>query len=109
MSGYIELMITGNCRAYVEAGNIAGVLTSPDMLADKPATVEKPMSVLLRSGGTIPGVFGVSPNRLLIHIEGAKMLVRQQGRFVVVAYVDHIDKFEEEIQAFIDNGGRGHG
>jgi hypothetical protein len=105
VSGYIELMIQGNCRAYVAASNIAGIISSPDMPADSMATADKPMSILLTNGSTIPGVYGVSPNRLLVHVEGAKLLIRKTGRLMLVAYIDLIDKFEEDIAAMMAEGG----
>lgn len=98
MSGFVEVMITGDCRAFLEASSIVGILTASGCSSDTPATSETPMSLIMRGGDTLPGVYGVSPTRLLVHIAGVKLLMRDRKRFSVVAYLDRLVEFETEIE-----------
>ena len=104
MSAYIEVLIQGNCRAYLDAGSIMGVMTSPDCSGETPATVESPMTLIMRSGDTIPGVYGLSPNRLLLHAAGVRHIVRTQGRLLMVAYVDAQGDLEAAIDGILRRG-----
>lgn len=103
MSGYIEVMVTGNGRAFLEAGSVCGFLTSPGMASDTPATPEKPISVIMRGGDTLPGVYGVSAMKLMMRVEGVKLLMKERKRFCVVAFLDRIGDFEADLDAVLAN------
>lgn len=106
MSGYIEVMIRGNCRAYLKVDQIAGVLTASGATAETLATSEAPMSILLNSGETLEGVYGLTPNRLMLYVEGVKAVLRHSGRVIAVAYLDKAEEFEGLIaQAMGDRHG----
>lgn len=55
------------------------------------------MSILLNSGETLEGVYGLSPNRLMLYVEGVKAVLRRSGRVIVVAYLDKAEEFETMI------------
>lgn len=96
MSAYIEVMVEGGCRAYLSASSFVGVLTmggSPD----EPASPERPLAIIMSSGETIQGVYGVSPNRIIFWVEGAKALAKATHRPMVVAYLDKIAEFESQV------------
>lgn len=98
MSGYIEVMVTGGCRAYIEAASVSGVITAKGADGSVPATAEATMSILLRSGEVLAGVYGVSPNRLLIHVDGVKLLAKRRVGYPVVAFLDSIEAFEANVE-----------
>lgn len=98
MSGYIEVMITGNRRAFVEAGSICGVITSTGMAPDTLATPEESISIIMRGGDTLAGVYGVSAMKLIAHVEGMKMVMKDSKAFCVVAFLDKIADFEADIE-----------
>lgn len=99
MSAYLEVLIKGDCRAYIEAGAIMGVINSPGCAADQMATSDTPLTLIMRSGDTISDVYGRSANRLLVHAAGAKMLLREEGRLCLVVYLDKLEEFEASISA----------
>lgn len=101
MSAFIEVMMKGNCRGYLDAGSIMGVITSPDCAGETPATVESPMTIIMRSGDTIPDVYGLSPNRLLLHAAGVRAVVRQEGRLLMIAYIHAQGELETMISHLI--------
>jgi hypothetical protein len=108
VSAYVEVMIKGGCRAYLDAGSIMGILTSTADNGDSMATPDAPLTLILRSGDTLPDVYGVSPNRLLLHAAGAKMIVREEGRLLMVAYLDKHEELEARI-AYHQSGRQGLG
>lgn len=108
MSAYIEVMVAGNCRALIEAAHIKGVLASPGARSDDLSTVESPMTLLMASGETLPGVYGISPDRLILYIAGVRALLRRTGRAVAVVYLDKAEEFEAEL-AHLIVGGRESG
>lgn len=55
------------------------------------------MSLLMRSGDTLEGVYGISPNRLMVHMAGVKMILREEGRLCVVGYADSRVELEDQI------------
>lgn len=107
MSGYVEVMIRGDCRAFLDASAVAGVITSKGCSGDTPGTADSPLSLIMRGGDILEGVYGVSPNRLLVHLAGVKLLLREQGRFCVVAYMDDIENFESQINDLIARRSNG--
>lgn len=109
MSGYVEVMIEGNCRALIKESTIAGVILSPGMSSRDMATVEKPMSIMLPSGSTLAGVYGISAERLLVYAEGTKMILRKTGRPMICAYLDHAEKFEADLMSCLPPGAVGDG
>lgn len=109
MSAYLEVMIQGNCRAFLEANSIVGVMMSPSCTGSEMATREAPMSLIMRSGEVLAGVYGISAERILLYAAGAKMLMREEGRLLVVAYLDQHADFEAKIGRYIDSRGAGHG
>lgn len=110
MSGYVEVMVRGNSRAFLAAGQIAGILTAAGSTANTVATPEEPFAILMNSGETLHGVYGISPNRLMLYVEGVKAILRKTGRIVVVAYLDKQSEFEAQIAelfAGMDHGEAG--
>jgi hypothetical protein len=103
VSAYLEVMIEGNCRAYLKADSLMGIITSPGASGDTVATPDEPLSLIL-SGNTLPGVYGISPNRLMVHAAGAKMLLREEGKLAVVAYLDSHQDFENRIAHHLEKG-----
>lgn len=105
MSGYVEVMVQGNCRAFISAGQIAGILSPPGADGQTVATPDTPLALIMNSGETLQGVYGISPNRLILNTEGVKALARKSGRIVMVAYLDSQEAFEAELQALFALGG----
>lgn len=108
MSAYIEVIVQGNCRAFLEANSIVGVLMSPACTGASIATTEQPLALIMRSGETLQGVYGISAERILLYAAGAKLLMREEGRLVVVAYLDQHAEFEAKIEHHL-NQKSGHG
>ena len=104
MSAFIEVMVVGGGRAFLEASSIMGIITAPGQLGDGLASPEQPMSLILRGGEVLPGVYGISPNRLILNMAGEKMILRQKGRLSVVAYIDQQADLEAQIAEFLNNG-----
>lgn len=98
MSGYIEVMVAGDCRAFIEAGSICGVISPSGMGADMMATPDQTISIILRGGDTIPGVYGVSVMKIIAHVEGMKLVMKDSKKFCCVAFLDKITEFEAEIE-----------
>lgn len=99
MSGYIEVLVKGGHRAFLEVGGIGGVIVANGMSAQDPATPEQTLSIIIRGGDTLEGVYGVSAMKIMLYVEGAKLLMREKNRFCVVAFLDSISEFEAEINA----------
>lgn len=108
MSAYLEVMVAGNCRAFLEANSIVGVLMPPSCTGSSVATADQPMSLVMRSGEVLEGVYGISAERLLLYAAGAKMLMREEGRLLVVAYLDQHSDFEAKIERHLAQKA-GHG
>lgn len=104
MSAYVEVLIKDDVRAYIDAASIMGVITSPGATGETAATPETPMSLIMRSGDTIPGVYGLSPTRLLLHAAGARAIVRNQGRLMMIAYIHAQGELEDMIHHLINPG-----
>lgn len=104
MSAWVEVMVAENGRALLEATHIKGVLAFPGTGTDKMATPGEPITLIMASGETLPGVYGVSPDRLLLHIAGVKAILRSSGRLVVVAYLDSIPELEVQIGQALSGG-----
>lgn len=108
MSAYLEVMVAGNCRAFFEANSIVGVMMSPSCTGSSIATPEEPITLVMRSGEVLQGVYGISAERLLLYAAGAKLLLREEGRLLVVAYLDQHAEFEAKIEHHLSRKS-GHG
>lgn len=104
-SGYVELLAKGNSRVYLKASHIVGVATSSGCSGNTMATVEEPITVILSGGEVLEGVYGVSPNRLLLYSEGVQEIVRRTGRLLQVAYIDKREELEHDIAALLPGDG----
>lgn len=104
MSAFVEVMIKGDARAYLEASSIMGIITSPGQAGDGLATPEAPISLILRGGEVLEGVYGISPNRLILNMAGVRMIQRQKGRICVVASLDQQDALEAQIAEYLNDG-----
>ena len=97
MSAFIEVMIIGDRRAYIEASSVMGIITSPGMAGDGLASPDAPISLIMRGGDVLEGVYGVSPNRLILNMAGVRHLQRKDGRLCVVAYIDKQDDLDAQL------------
>lgn len=105
MSAYVEVMVVGGARAYLDAGAIMGIITHTGLGGSDMATADQPMTVILRSGDTISGVHGISPNRLLLNATGAREIVRKEGRLLLVAYLENQGELESRIDWHLSGRG----
>ena len=104
MSAFVEVMVVGGARAYLDAASIMGIVTSNGQAGADMATADQPMTVILRSGDTIAGVHGISPNRLLLNATGARMIVRRENRLLLVAYLENQPELEAMIDQYLHAG-----
>lgn len=65
MPGYVECMVQGGRRAFIDVSLVGGVLTSPGMDAWAIADPERPLSILFRAGETLE-VYGECVGVLLV-------------------------------------------
>lgn len=79
MAAYIEVNTRGGRRAVIEAGSIAGVVTSPGMGREERSTPERPIRVILRVGETLD-VIGESVFTLLARAYDAKTSLKERVR-----------------------------
>jgi hypothetical protein len=100
--GYVELLAKGNSRVYIKASHIIGVLTAQGCTGETQATSDKPLTVILSGGESLEGVYGVSPNRLLLHSEGVQEVVRRTGSMIKIAYIDKHEELESQIARLLD-------
>lgn len=97
MSGWIEFLARGNCRAFLEASHIKGVMTPDGLGADDVATPEATLTLLTGSGESIEGIYGVSATRLLFRIAGLKVLMAHTGTRHAVVYLDNASTFDAKV------------
>jgi hypothetical protein len=98
MTAYIEVEVVGDHRACIEAASIVGVINSPGMGADHAATPESPMTLILRGGDSLEGVYGLSAAMLIIYAAGARAIMRvAKKRIGMLVTVEQRDEFENEI------------
>lgn len=91
MSGYIEVQVKGNRRAYIEAGSIAGIITSPGLGLADVGHIGAPVSVILRAGETIE-VIGMSAGLLLVKAKMVRKRVRDEGADILIEYLEAVDE-----------------
>lgn len=91
MSAYIEVQVKGNRRAYIEAGSIAGIITSPGMGLADVGQIGAPVSVILRAGETIE-VIGMSAGLLLVKAKLVRKRVRDEGLDIAIDYLGEPDE-----------------
>lgn len=102
MTAWVEVLIKGNVRAYIDSSAVAAILTSPSQTSDFQATADEPMSLVMRGGDVLEGIYGISPDRLMLNLAGVKMIERADGRIVVVAYLDQQADLEAQIAHHLD-------
>jgi hypothetical protein len=95
VSAYLEFHVKGNRRAYIDAGGILGVLTSPNMNFDTVATPQAPVSVLLRAGETIE-VIGQSAGLIMLRAKIARERLKAEGKLVLIDYLEPLDEAKVE-------------
>lgn len=78
MSAFIEVRVIGDRRALIEAGSIAGIITSQDSRLDTIATAEKPLAIILRGGETVQ-VYGESGAMVIARATQIRAEVRELG------------------------------
>lgn len=78
MSAFIELRVENDRRALIEAGSIAGIVTSPNCRVDTIATVKTPIAIILRGGETL-NVYGESAAMIIARATMIRMEVRESG------------------------------
>lgn len=66
MSAYVEVPIKGGRLVLVDAGSIAALVYPKGGDADALATLDDPMTLVLRGGETLPPIFGLSPRDFMI-------------------------------------------
>jgi len=91
MTGYIEVEVKGRRRAYIEAGSIAGIITSPGMGLADVGHVGAPVSVILRAGETIE-VIGMSAGLVLVRAKMIRKRVRDEGLDIAIDYLEAKDE-----------------
>lgn len=78
MSAFIELRVEGDRRALIEAGAIAGFITSENGRMDTIGTKDKPVAIILRGGETF-NVYGESIASIIVRAALVRKEVRVQG------------------------------
>lgn len=91
MSAYLELHVKGNRRAYIDAGGILGVITSPNMEFDTVATSTSPISVILRAGETIE-VIGQSAGLIMLRAKMARERLKAEGKLMLIDYLEPLNE-----------------
>lgn len=97
MSGYVEVNVVGGCRAFICASDFAGVITPSGVNGSDMASTENPITILMKSGSVVEGIHGISPNRLIVYMEGVKLLLKRSSRDMMVCYIDARDEFEADL------------
>jgi len=91
VSAYLELHVKGNRRAYIDAGGILGVITSPNMNFDTVATPTSPISVVLRAGETIE-VIGQSAGLIMARAKMARERLKAEGKMILIDYLEPLNE-----------------
>lgn len=90
MSAFIEVRIKGDARALIEAGSIAGIITSAKGRLDVIATPESPLAIILRGGETLE-VYGESAAMIIARATQIRKYVREAGLDIKADLLDHQD------------------
>lgn len=109
MSAYIEVFVKGDCRAYVDAASIMGVIMHPSTDGNAVATSKEPMTLIMRSGDTLSNVYGMSANQLLLYSAAIRTIVKEKDHLVKVAYLDSHDKLMADLANLMGGGGEDDG
>ena len=105
MPGYVELHAVGNCRIYLGASDFAGLMTPDGLGSTDKATADSTISVILKSGATIDGIHGISPAKLLVYLEGVRVVTKALNRPLYIVFIDERDSFERDLQAAMASHG----
>jgi hypothetical protein len=97
VSAYIEVRIKGDRRAFIEAGSIAGIVTSDTGRVDTVATAEKPIALILRGGETLE-VYGESPAVILARCTRIRAFVKHFGLPLRADLLDRTDTALENFE-----------
>lgn len=98
MSGYIEVEVVGDHKAYIEAGSIVGVIHSQGLGRDDPATPDFPLTVILRGGDSLENVYGISPAMLILYATGCRWALRfNKRKFGMLLAIDARGDFENTL------------
>ena len=88
MAGYVECLVEGGRRAFVDVSIVAGVITSPGMDAWASAEPDKPLSVLFRAGEPLQ-IYGTSAAVLLVKLGETRQWLKQNpDRHTRVVFID---------------------
>lgn len=90
MSAFIELRVEGDRRALVEAGSIAGFVTSQSGRVDTVATKDSPIALILRGGETL-NVYGESVAMIIARATQIRKFVREKGLDIKADLLDFPD------------------
>jgi len=78
MTAFIEVRCEGDARAIIEAGAIAGIVTSKESRIDRIADPKNPLRVILRGGETVD-VYGETAAEVIVRATAIKKEVRDHG------------------------------
>lgn len=90
MSAFIELRVEGDRRALIEAGSIAGFITSENGRVDTIASKDAPIAVILRGGETL-NVYGESIATIVVRAAQIRKEVREHGFDLKADFLDQPD------------------
>lgn len=105
MPGYVELHAVGNCRVYLGSSDFAGLMTPDGLGSTDRATADTPISVILKSGSTIDGIHGISPAKLLVYMEGVRLVTKHTGRPLYIVFIDERESFERDLSVAMSVDG----
>lgn len=106
MGGYVELHLRGDGRLVLGATDFAGVLTPNGLGSTEKAVPGQPLSVILKSGAQVDGVYGISAAKLILYMEGARMLAKRNARSpLYVVFIDEREDFELALSAELSQVG----
>lgn len=103
MSGYVEVYVKPDRRAFIEAGSVAGIIMPKGASGDFNATDDESLTVILKGGETLPGVFGISADELVFRCDGVREILRKTERLTAVIYLDRRDEFYAELAQVMES------
>lgn len=96
VAAYLELNVEGGRKAYIEAGAIAGLVTSPGQNALSVSSKEKPLLLILR-GGAEYMIVGESAGKVLTRAMLARKKVRDEGLEILVDWLETPDAADDDL------------
>lgn len=97
MSGYVEVLAKGDQRILIEAGSIVGVVLPSGATYDAMIKPDSAMTVILRSGSYVEGVYGLSAAKLLLYCALVRWVMRHdKKRVALVVTIEGRGEFEEK-------------